>query len=184
MNKHTRPDDVMRPEVTTGPLAASTKVYVSPQGHDDVQVPFREIALSEGGSFRVYDTYDDVVVEAPRCPAGGYTLFEYRKGPNLNEYLSDPSRPLSERFETWRQFLAEWGRRHRLAIEERETRLVHENGDADAFTDDNGHPFEAEINALAATGITIGLGDGRFNPQGVISRGEAAVFVARTLGLT
>ncbi len=64
MNKITRSKDLMIPKVTTGPISASTKVYTSPEGHDDVRVPFREIALSEGAaekSFRVYD------------PSGPYT---------------------------------------------------------------------------------------------------------------
>ena len=64
MNKITRSKDLMVPKVTTGPISASTKVYSSPEGHADVQVPFREIALSEGAgekSFRVYD------------PSGPYT---------------------------------------------------------------------------------------------------------------
>ena len=58
MNKHTREKDLMRPEVTTGPMRASTKVYTSPQGHDDLRVPMREIALSDPDepTFRVYDT--------------------------------------------------------------------------------------------------------------------------------
>ena len=56
MNKHTRKDDLMRPEVTTGPLRASKKVYTSPEGHDDIRVPMREIALTNGEAFRVYDT--------------------------------------------------------------------------------------------------------------------------------
>ena len=64
MNKITRSKDLMVPKVTTGPISASTKVYSSPEGHADVRVPFREIALSEGAaekSFRVYD------------PSGPYT---------------------------------------------------------------------------------------------------------------
>ena len=64
MNKITRSKDLMIPKVTTGPISASTKVYTSPEGHPDVRVPFREIALSEGAaekSFRVYD------------PSGPYT---------------------------------------------------------------------------------------------------------------
>jgi phosphomethylpyrimidine synthase len=64
MNKVTRSKDLMIPKVTTGPISASTKVYSSPEGHADIQVPFREIALSEGAaekSFRVYD------------PSGPYT---------------------------------------------------------------------------------------------------------------
>ena len=64
MNKITRAKGLMIPKVTTGPISASTKVYSSPEGHPDIRVPFREIALSEGAgepSFRVYD------------PSGPYT---------------------------------------------------------------------------------------------------------------
>ncbi|MBS0268918.1 MAG: phosphomethylpyrimidine synthase ThiC [Proteobacteria bacterium] len=51
------------PKVTVGPHRASTKVYSSPAGHDDIRVPFREIALTDINepSFRVYD------------PSGPYT---------------------------------------------------------------------------------------------------------------
>ena len=56
MNKHAKPNDLMRPEVTTGPQRASTKVYTSPQGRNDIAVPMREIALTNGEAFRVYDT--------------------------------------------------------------------------------------------------------------------------------
>jgi phosphomethylpyrimidine synthase len=57
MNKPISAKDVQPPpRVTTGPLAGSRKVYSTPQGHDDVRVPFREIALTDGTSFRVYDT--------------------------------------------------------------------------------------------------------------------------------
>ncbi len=58
MNKHTREEELMRPEVTTGPMRASTKVYTSPDGHENVRVPMREIALAdpENPTFRVYDT--------------------------------------------------------------------------------------------------------------------------------
>ena len=58
MNKHQREQDLMRPEVTTGPLRASTKVYSSPEGHADIRVPLREIALTDPDepTFRVYDT--------------------------------------------------------------------------------------------------------------------------------
>jgi phosphomethylpyrimidine synthase len=64
MNKITRPQDLMVPEVTTGSIAGSRKVYDAPDGHPDVRVPFREIELSkESGEppFRVYD------------PSGPYT---------------------------------------------------------------------------------------------------------------
>ncbi len=58
MNKHTREQEMMRPEVTTGTMRASTKVYTSPEGHKDVRVPMREIALADpdNPTFRVYDT--------------------------------------------------------------------------------------------------------------------------------
>ncbi len=97
--------------------------------------------------FRVYDTYDDVVVEAPQAPAGGYTVFEYRVGPKLNDYLCDATIPEDERFATWRRFLLEWSRRHDLALEYREPRLVHENGDGKhvMIFDDGFHWFDFEM---------------------------------------
>ncbi|CFX00535.1 thiamin (pyrimidine moiety) biosynthesis protein [Candidatus Filomicrobium marinum] len=58
MNKITRTADLMVPKVTTGPIAGSRKVYSSPEGHSDVRVPLREIALTDPAepTFRVYDT--------------------------------------------------------------------------------------------------------------------------------
>jgi len=68
MNKPISAKDVAAPKVTTGTLPGSRKVYSAPQGLDDLQVPLREIALSDGASalsskavgqkktFRVYDT--------------------------------------------------------------------------------------------------------------------------------
>ena len=59
MNKPFAPKDVPSPKVTTGALPGSRKIYSSPQGHERLRVPFREIALSSGSGeppFRVYDT--------------------------------------------------------------------------------------------------------------------------------
>ena len=56
MNKPIAAKDVIPAKVTTGPLPGSRKVYSSPDGRADVKVPFREIALSDGTSFRTYDT--------------------------------------------------------------------------------------------------------------------------------
>jgi phosphomethylpyrimidine synthase len=57
MNIH---DPTMKtPEVTTGPLPASRKVYVSPNEAPDLRVPVREIVLSEAAGeppLPVYDT--------------------------------------------------------------------------------------------------------------------------------
>ncbi len=74
MNKLTRPGDLQTPKVTTGPLTASQKVYVTPDGHPDLRVPLREIALSEGAGeppVRIYDasgiyTENDVEVDVAR----------------------------------------------------------------------------------------------------------------------
>ncbi len=63
MNKITRIEDIVMPKVTTGPVSASRKVYSSPERHDDIRVPLREIALTDPAepAFRVYD------------PSGPYT---------------------------------------------------------------------------------------------------------------
>ncbi len=59
MNIHSTPNAPTTDDVTTGPLPASTKVYVSPDGHPDVRVPLREIELEPSAMeppVRVYDT--------------------------------------------------------------------------------------------------------------------------------
>jgi len=49
---------IATPKVTTGPLPASQKIYVTPDEAPDVSVPLREITLSEPTEpkVRVYDT--------------------------------------------------------------------------------------------------------------------------------
>jgi phosphomethylpyrimidine synthase len=45
--------------VTTGPIAGSRKIHTSPEGHPEIRVPFREIALDPSAReapFRTYDT--------------------------------------------------------------------------------------------------------------------------------
>jgi phosphomethylpyrimidine synthase len=54
MNLHDK--KITAPEVTTAPLAGSRKIYSSPEGHEDLRVPFREIALTSGAAFSVYDS--------------------------------------------------------------------------------------------------------------------------------
>ncbi|MGE3528882.1 MAG: phosphomethylpyrimidine synthase ThiC, partial [Methyloceanibacter sp.] len=72
MNKPFPPQDMIPKTVTTGALPGSRKVYSSPQGHDGMRVPFREIALSGGEKpFRVYDssgpyTDADAVIDVER----------------------------------------------------------------------------------------------------------------------
>ena len=79
---------------------------------------------------RVFNTYPDVVVEAPQCPPGGYMLFEYVQAPKLDAVLRGAAVPVEERLALYRRFLKDWGRRHDLAVAENDPRLVHENGDS------------------------------------------------------
>lgn len=59
-----------------------------------------------------------------------------------------------------------------------------EGADTDRFADDDASVFEADINRLAAAGITSGCGQGNYCPNTRLLRAEMAVFVARALGLT
>jgi hypothetical protein len=45
------------------------------------------------------------------------------------------------------------------------------------------HPFRQFIGALAASGITVGCGNGNFCPNDPLTRGQMAVFLAKALGL-
>jgi phosphomethylpyrimidine synthase len=57
MNVHDR--DIASPKVTTGPIAASRKVYTAPDAAPDLRVPVREIMLTEAAGeppVPVYDT--------------------------------------------------------------------------------------------------------------------------------
>jgi FG-GAP-like repeat/S-layer homology domain len=48
---------------------------------------------------------------------------------------------------------------------------------ADFFADDDGHPAEAAINALAQAGVTRGCGEGRFCPDRSLTRGEMSSLI-------
>ena len=85
------------------------------------------LKLWREAGFRVFMTYPGIRVEG--LPEGGYALFEYVDRPRFVNYFNDESVPLDERLDTWRRFLPVWHRRHALAIERREPRLIHENGD-------------------------------------------------------
>ena len=54
----------------------------------------------------------------------------------------------------------------------------------DWFADDDGSPFEDDINRLAAAGVTVGCDVARYCPDRVVRRDEMAAFLARSLGLT
>jgi glucose/arabinose dehydrogenase len=53
----------------------------------------------------------------------------------------------------------------------------------DFFVDDEGSPYEAAVNRLAAAGITNGCGPGRFCPTAIVLREQMASFLARALDL-
>src|ERR1700675_432168 len=58
MNKNVNTAE-LKPAVTTGPLASSRKIFVTPDEATDLRVPLREIVLSEGAgepNLPVYDT--------------------------------------------------------------------------------------------------------------------------------
>ena len=55
--------------------------------------------------------------------------------------------------------------------------------DGDSFADDDTSPFEADIEKLAAAGITTGCGADSFCPNEPVTRGQMAAFLARGLEL-
>ena len=50
------------------------------------------------------------------------------------------------------------------------------------FTDDNGHAFEREIDALAQAGVTVGCTSMTFCPNQPVTRAQMASFLVRSLG--
>ncbi len=58
MNEHLSQIKSATPQVTTGPLPASKKIYTTPEADPKIKVPFREIELTdpEQPSVQVYDT--------------------------------------------------------------------------------------------------------------------------------
>jgi phosphomethylpyrimidine synthase len=59
MNRHVAAPDLAAPQVTTGPLPASRKIYAVPPAAPELRVPLREIALSPAAgepALPVYDT--------------------------------------------------------------------------------------------------------------------------------
>jgi hypothetical protein len=84
------------------------------------------IGLWREAGFRVFGVYD---ARVEGLPPDGHALFEWVDAPRFVHYFADRGVPLPERLGTWRRFQPVWHRRHRLAVERREPRFVHENGD-------------------------------------------------------
>jgi hypothetical protein len=53
----------------------------------------------------------------------------------------------------------------------------------DFFTDDEGSVHEANINRIAAAGITAGCGPTTYCPNGLVTRAQMATFLTRAFGL-
>jgi micrococcal nuclease len=53
----------------------------------------------------------------------------------------------------------------------------------DSFTDDEGNTHEDSINRVASAGISLGLGDGTYDPSSIVTREQMASFLARAMGL-
>ena len=63
-------------------------------------------------------------------------------------------------------------------------RTISPPPDSPTFTDvPAGHPFYQYVEALLASGITAGCGDGKFCPDDPLTRGQMAVFLSLALGL-
>jgi len=108
-----------------GNILVCNQTSFMPRGRRRTELDCLKLWREEG--FRVFDHYEDVVVEP--LPFDGYALYEYVDRPRFVTYFADESVPLEDRLETWRRFLPVWHRRHALAIERREPRFIHENGD-------------------------------------------------------
>lgn len=76
-----------------------------------------------------------------------------------------------------------------LLREEMATLLVRAFGlppsDVDWFVDDDANPRQADINALAASGVTIGCGENppRYCAEETVTRAQMASFFTRAMGL-
>jgi phosphomethylpyrimidine synthase len=90
----------LKPAVTTGPLASSRKIFVTPDEAPDIRVPLREIILSEGAgepNLPVYDTsgpYTDpaVTIDVNKGLPRPRTAWVLERG-GVEEYEGRPVKP-------------------------------------------------------------------------------------------
>jgi len=101
MNKPVTNADLVVPKVTTGPLAASRKVYSSPEAAPDLKVPHREIALHESSGeapLPVYDTTgpytdDNVAIDVEKGLKRARIEWVKERG-GVEEYEGRPIKPV------------------------------------------------------------------------------------------
>src|SRR5580692_2435701 len=88
------------PKVTTGPLPASQKIYVTPEEALDISVPLREITQSVATEpkIRVYDTtgpYTDptILIDVTKGLARTRRAWAIARG-GVEEYAGRPIKPI------------------------------------------------------------------------------------------
>ena len=124
MNKVAPPKNFSTPEVTTGALPASRKVYVSPDAAPDLRVPVREIALSESANeppLPVYDTsgpYTDPDVKIDVEKGLSRARIEWVKEranivKNVEEYEGRPLKPVDNGNATGKYLARAFPARHK-----------------------------------------------------------------------
>ncbi len=101
MNKPVTEADLVVPKVTTGPLAASRKIYSSPAAAPDLKVPHREIRMAEGSGeppLPVYDTTgpytdNDVAIDVEKGLKRHRIAWVKERG-GVEEYDGRPIKPV------------------------------------------------------------------------------------------
>ena len=101
MNKPLSGADLQTPQVTTGPIAGSRKIYVAPDGAPELRVPLREIPLSEAAGeepVRVYDpsgvyTDNDAAIDVEKGLKRTRLAWVKERG-GVEEYDGRPIKPV------------------------------------------------------------------------------------------
>ncbi|MGB6760125.1 MAG: phosphomethylpyrimidine synthase ThiC [Xanthobacteraceae bacterium] len=101
MNKPLSETDLATPQVTTGPVAGSRKIYSVPDAAPDLRVPLREIPLTEGSGeepVRVYDpsgvyTDNDAAIDVEKGLKRARAEWVKERG-GVEEYDGRPIQPV------------------------------------------------------------------------------------------
>ncbi len=101
MNKPLSETDLATPQVTTGPIAGSRKIYSAPEAAPDLRVPLREIPLTEGSGeepVRVYDpsgvyTDNDAAIDVEKGLKRAHLDWVKERG-GVEEYEGRPIQPV------------------------------------------------------------------------------------------
>ncbi|MGV6819351.1 MAG: phosphomethylpyrimidine synthase ThiC, partial [Parvularcula sp.] len=155
MNKPTPPSDFSSPDVTTGPLPASRKVYVQSDRFDDVAAPVRYISVHETANEPDLPVYD---------PSGPYT----EEG-----FTADVEKGLARKRTEW--VLARGG------VEEYDGRTVKPEDNGGATGDYLAREFPMAHKPLRATG-TGPLTQLDYARAGIITKEMEYIAIRENLG--